>query len=468
MLLLTLALSCAKTDPTDSAQTDTQVEAIDWSAQQIWLTETVRDRAFRRAIMHLHSPYSHDACDGDGLPDGAVNEPCLDDLRYGLCASAIDLAFITDHPSHAAEFEFIDWLLQRGDDVAIQSDGGIGLAHANTIDCGEYGSDGTVTYMVGVEDELMPLSLEQHLPGTVEERDALYNQEDAATIAALREAGGAVMLAHTESRDLAQVEAQLAAGLTGFEMFNLHAMFAPDIREDYLGIDGIAWIAETAPFLDADNEELVPDLAFLAVYQQQDVTIGKWDAMNAAGIAAVGIAGTDAHQNVLPTAASDGERFDSYRRMTRWFSNWLLVDATGTGGADATPSPDNAQAALEAGRVFTVFEALGTPQGLDVHLDAGGTIYEIGSDAPAGTLNVACPTLHPESPRGAESPTIRAEVLRDGALFAEGCGAHEVSEPGAYRVVFHIDPTHLTGFLDELTHLARELPWIYSNPIRVR
>ena len=465
MILLTLVLGCAKTTDADSDATTDAVEPVDWSAQQVRLTETVRERAFRRAILHLHSPYSHDACDGDGLPGGAVNEPCLDDLRYGLCASGIELAFITDHPSHAAEFSYEEWLLSRDGDELVSEGGG---PIANRIDCAAYGSDsGSVLWMPGIEDELMPVGLDAHVPGTAEERDALYNRDDAEAIAVEMAAGGIVMLAHTEGRDLDQMTEQQTAGLAGVEMFNLHAMFAPDIREDYLGLDGIAWIGDTAPFLDADNEELVPDLAFLAVYQQQDVSVAAWDALNQTG-AAVGFGGTDAHQNVLPTPASDGERFDSYRRMTRWFSNWLLVDNPGS-----DPVPSDAQAALTAGRVYTVFEALGTPTGFDVHLDAGGAIYEIGADyesggAPAGTLNVACPTLHPESPRGLEEPTIRAEVLRDGALFAEGCGAHEVSEPGVYRVVFHINPTHLTGFLDELTHLVRELPWIYSNPIRVR
>lgn len=435
---------------------------VDWSAQQIRLTETVRDRAYKRAILHLHSPYSHDACDGDGIIDGAINEPCLDDLRYGLCASAIDLAFVTDHPSHAAEYEFEDWLLVREGDQPVTEGG---AAVANRVSCA--GLDrptdgGEILWMAGIEDELMPVGMDAHVPGDAEERDQLYNRDDGDTIGAMRDAGGVVLLAHTEGRDLEQMVEQQAAGLTGFEMFNLHAMFAPDIREDDLGLDGIEWIADTAPFLDEDNEELVPDLAFLAVYQQQDVSVEKWDALNATG-SAVGVAGSDAHQNVLPTPASDGERFDSYRRMTRWFSNWLMLD-----GDPARPTPADARAALEAGRVYTVFEALGTPAGLDVHLDAGDTLYEIGSDAAAGTLVAECPALHPDSPTNAAEPEIGAVVYKDGAVFAEGCGRHEVSAPGVYRVVFTITPHHLEDFLADETHLVREYPWIYSNPFRLR
>ncbi len=451
-MFLLLALSCSA----DDAAPDTAVEPVDWSRQQVWLDEEVRGRSFQRAILHLHSPYSHDACDGDGLPDGAVNEPCMDDLRAGLCASGIGLAFVTDHPSHAAEFSFEDWLSIREGDRPVERDG---APIANRFDC-EGG--GEVLWMAGIEDELMPVGLDRHVDGTAEERDTLYNQETAVAIGAEIDAGAAVMVAHTEGRDVELLVEQQAAGLTGFEMFNLHAKFAPDNLEDDLGLDPYEWIEGVGPFLDAGNDDLVPDLAFLAVYQQQDVSIATWDTLNAIG-PAVGFGGTDAHQNVLPSPASDGERFDSYRRMTRWFSNWVLVDAA----AGEAAEPEDAQAAVAAGRIYTVFEVLGTPAGLDVAMESGGETYEIGSDAPAGTLRVDCPILHPESARGLEAPEIRAEVFKDGESWAAGCGEHAVSEAGVYRVVFYITPHHLADFLDDQQHLVQEYPWIYSNPFRV-
>ena len=52
-----------------------------------------------RGIVHLHSPYSHDACDNHPRDPstGAVNEPCLQDLRVALCTDRIDFAAMTDH-----------------------------------------------------------------------------------------------------------------------------------------------------------------------------------------------------------------------------------------------------------------------------------------------------------------------------------------------------------------------------------
>src|SRR5690606_32970693 len=57
-----------------------------------------RGRAVARAIVHLHSPLSHDACDGMGWADGALaDEACLASLRDALCALRVDVAMLTDH-----------------------------------------------------------------------------------------------------------------------------------------------------------------------------------------------------------------------------------------------------------------------------------------------------------------------------------------------------------------------------------
>src|SRR5688572_18426334 len=60
-------------------------------------------RGFRdyRAIIHLHSHHSHDACDGEPQPGGVPDEECLQHLRDALCVTRIDVAFTTDHPEHA-------------------------------------------------------------------------------------------------------------------------------------------------------------------------------------------------------------------------------------------------------------------------------------------------------------------------------------------------------------------------------
>lgn len=94
---------------------------VPWTGAQPRLADAlprVRGQAWSRAILHLHSPWSHDACDGDPLPGGQVNEPCLQDLREGLCTAGVDAAFLTDHPDHAA-FQAYDQLTHpRPGDVA--------------------------------------------------------------------------------------------------------------------------------------------------------------------------------------------------------------------------------------------------------------------------------------------------------------------------------------------------------------
>ena len=52
-----------------------------------------------RGIVHAHSVYSHDACDGEPRDPvtGALNEPCVDDFRRDLCRVGHDFVMLTDH-----------------------------------------------------------------------------------------------------------------------------------------------------------------------------------------------------------------------------------------------------------------------------------------------------------------------------------------------------------------------------------
>src|SRR5678816_848211 len=83
-------------------------------------TGTARGLTPARGIVHLHSPYSHDACDNaprdaTGLP----NEACLHDLRVALCADHIDFAALTDHDESMADEEFDTLFNMRGADQAV-------------------------------------------------------------------------------------------------------------------------------------------------------------------------------------------------------------------------------------------------------------------------------------------------------------------------------------------------------------
>ena len=90
-----------------------------------------------RGIVHLHSPYSHDACDGkprDG--SGVPNEPCLQSLRAALCADRIDYAALTDHDDSMAEEEFSTLFSMRGNDEAVMNASGQQIASRMHCDDG--------------------------------------------------------------------------------------------------------------------------------------------------------------------------------------------------------------------------------------------------------------------------------------------------------------------------------------------
>ena len=89
------------------------------------------------------------------------------------------------------------------------------------------------------------------------------------------------------------------------------------------------------------------------------------------------------------------------------------------------------------------------PDGFDFHHTGGGVITEMGGQAGSGDLVVACPTLAASFPHGEEAPTITAAILKNGTLWARGCGAHTTDGPGVYRVQVDITPLHLTPFLGE-------------------
>lgn len=458
MLALWSAVVGCTGGPASSTPDADAPREVPWSHRLPPLAAAPRGFTAERAIVHLHSPWSHDACDGNPLPDGVVNEPCLADLRFGLCEARIDVAFVTDHPAYAADQTFDDLFHHRDGDDWLDAAGApsADARVANAIHC----DDGhTVTWLPGIEDELMPVALDRQVAGEdLAENDRLYNAYDAEAVTADIAAGATVLVAHTEQRVRSDLEMLQDAGLTGVEVFNLHAMFDPGIREEALGLDGLGWLTDIAPFTqpDATGE---PDLFVLGVLQAQAPSLAHWDALLARGHA-TGVAGTDAHQNVLAFDLRDGIRGDAYQRMLRWFTNVLWADA---------PGPAAAEAALAAGRVAVAFEILGSPVGFDVHLDdAAGAVHEMGSDAPAGTLVVACPTLDPASPRGPDDPEITVRVLKDGVPWKDGCGSFATDGPGAYRVEADIVPYHLRPFLgDDPEPWLHSYPWIYGNAIRV-
>lgn len=418
-----------------------------------------------RGIIHYHTPYSHDACDGDPRDPttGAVNEECLNDSRDALCTTRMDFAAQTDHSDSMAEAEFEDLFLLRDDDTLLLDADDHPIAKRMHCDNGQ-----DVVMFVGAENDLMPIMLDRHPDGTPEERHAIYDAEDAATMELFRSLGGLACIAHTEQRSLEKLQ-ELSPD--GIEIYQLHANLDPDIRQDYLGLDPAGAIQAVAEFADSNPGYPESDLALLAFLEPSDVAVGRWDALLGEGRRVFGTAATDAHRNSFPIMMPDGERGDSYRRMFRWFSNVVLVE-------DPRDAID-IEAAVAAGRMFAAFEVFGTPSGFDaVATGAPASPIELGGEvgATAGaTLEVTLPTVY-ELDASLPAPSIRARILR-----VDASGTTEVAEgatptviapldaPGAYRVEVLITPQHLGPYLHRLgpTLAEREQVWIYANPIYV-
>jgi len=420
-----------------------------------------------RGIIHLHSPYSHDACDGvprgDDDDDGPIDEACLADLRAALCTTRMDYAALTDHDDTMADEDFPTLFSMRGDDEAVMN-GADQVASRVACDNGH-----EVLITVGGENPLMPIMLDHHVAGTVAERHAIYNGEDGAAITEMRAAGATLWIPHTEQRTTPEL---VTIGPDGIEVYQLHANIDPDIREEHLGLPANEAITNVIAFADTNPGGPEPDLAVLSFLAPNAPSLARWDELLALGMHVAGSGGTDAHQNALPILLRDGERGDSYRRMIRWFSNVVLVD-------DAT-DPVKIEDALRAGRMFVVFEVMGTPVGFDVRGEVpGGGVASLGGTLAVtdnATMHVDLPTvldLDPSLP----APEITGKIIRVTAagaeVVAEGAPGEELSAPldqvGAYRVEIAIRPLHLGPYLGNLgtEYVEQTLPWIYASPIYV-
>jgi len=415
-----------------------------------------------RGIVHSHSPYSHDACDGHGLDaQGKPDPTCTANLRRSICEAAEDFVFLTDHADFMAEAEFTDLLyIGEGDEPVLGADG---KPIGNRIPCG----DGRrVLVTAGTENALMSLGLERHVPGDAEARRTTYKTDDVATVDTLHAAGALVALAHTESRT---PEYLANMPVDAIEVYNLHAAIDPDIRQDFLGLDGYAAAASILPFTRLDEDAPEPDLTLLGFFEDLPIYGERWDAL-ALQRHVTGVAGTDVHENTFAGVMRDGERGDSYRRLMRFFSNIALVSGE--------VAPATVKEALAAGRSYVAFEILGVPTGFDFHGTAGGKIVEMGGKAISGaSLFVQAPSLLNPDP-AAPAPEITMHVWhisaggkREDLLGAAGMpagGIFEIAsaEPGVYRVEVRITPRHLRPYLGfEGEKYIRDSLWVLSNPI---
>lgn len=461
LILLGLTAGCSSSSPSDEPPVP--------PAPRGWLPGTVlagsdggpRGLLDLRGLIHAHTPYSHDACDGEPR-DGAdaLNLPCLADFRRGLCDAAHDFVMLTDHTESFARSEFPDVLLYdaaRGDELVERG----GAPVASWARCESPVPEGPERFLVtaGNEAAMMAVGLDRHAAGTAEERSALYGQATPETVAAYHDAGGLVLAQHLEDWSPEQL---VDIGFDGFEMYNLHANT----------ITGAGAAFELVATMNQAPEELPhPDLTLAPILNEDPRYLERWGTVLARGHRMVTTIGTDCHQNTFPQLLPDGERVDSYRRTMVAMSNHLLVRPEVDGGWDDR----HLQEALAAGRLYGVFEVYGYPEGFDARVD-GTETTEMGGAvalADASRFEIVAPRLQDASP-DRPSPRIEVRLLKavEGGweLVArrEGDLSHPVEEAGTFRAEVRITPRHLAPELGRFAELAeRDAPWIYANAIQI-
>jgi hypothetical protein len=411
-----------------------------------------------RGLIHAHSYYSHDACDGEPQIDGVYDEICFDDFRRGVCQTKHDFIFLTDHRDSFNDNEFPDVLLyreERGDELVMRND----FPVANRSAC-EDGHEALI--MAGNEAAMMPVGLEGHVAPR-EERSEIYGTRSPENIQKLKDAGAVVIMQHPEdysSQDL------IDWPVDGFEMFNLHAAF----------FRGMGMALELLFRLDDERPGLGhPDLFFIPVVTEDERYLERWANVAISGERKVTTMGTDCHRNTLETELEDGERADSYRRMMLWFSNHLLIRPE----ADGSWDDRHLKEALRDSRLYGAFEVFGYPVGFDTFIEGPGGITEMGQEVAFSDdlkLTAKMPAIQNLDPE-AKAPDLTLRVLKaepgewiemtstkkdELAFVPEG--------PGAYRVEVRITPHHLEDFLGDDAYwlLEENWVWIYANTFYVR
>lgn len=435
-------------------------------------------RGFRemRVVTHFHSAFSFDACDKKGIENGVIDANCIDHLRKGLCQSRVDYLFLTDHPSHLADYPMKDLLLtQDGDTLITKNLNGEEEPFANRMGGCDNGFQPTL--MAGFEGRLMTFGMERHLDVKPEDvvkglsRESMYGGESVELRQRMRdETNALVVVPHTESRDL---EYMKALNPDGIEIYNVHANLDPKIRKRDLGLPPFENISNLITFLIDPYDSLNADFIFFNFFEIHPIYSHKWSELVASGVRVVGFGGNDSHENIFPQKASDGERLDAHRRMLRFMSSHFLVNNT---------DPDSIKEALKKGRGWLVFEGFGTPVGMDFFAEATGGVIGVGEAGTLGSgearIHVKLPSLHPGSPFDGEPPSVVIRLIHvldknhasdpvNEEVVAESHD-HDIdyvtSVQGPYRAEIQIIPKHLHGFLGTFSDLAdRSYPWIVTN-----
>jgi hypothetical protein len=461
-----------------------------------------------RGAIHMHSVYSHDACDGHGLPGGVPDAECLVQLRAALCLTRMDFVALSDHPANMQDYSMEEDLLyvpSAGDRLVMEG----GEPVANVVTC----SDGhEVLYTVGYEhSHSMPLGL-HHL---LSPPDLYQGVDDSTPIDlvgrirdAFAEAGAVHSVVHSEGSDISPPRI-IEAGFQAMEWTNLHAVFQAVLGGDQITgnpTDVFNTVMRLEDFLLGRTGGPHADLVLLDFLPMMPPEgFDKWNEVQKVE-PITGIIGTDAHRNVsidpvctgsLETycrilaalfpntltllltggsiVLSDGDRVDSYPRMLRWVENRVFVTEL---------SIDGLADALRSGRSYGLFSVFGDPQGFVFEGRQGSTYVSMGEVVSGEVMLKVQAPLRPAWMGGApftatEAATamVRVVLKRVDAVGTSTVvelddlgGSYEgtVGAAGAYYVEVWIRPFHLaTALADHYDLAAREYLWLITNPIRV-
>lgn len=229
-------------------------------------------------------------------------------------------------------------------------------------------------------------------------------------------------------------------------------------------IDGLEWINSDSEWRD---EPRIPMLRALLTYgfrpaesiasllDRADDVFANWDRI-AARRRIVGLAGADVHarlgfrQRTDPDAASMHVPMPGYEASFRTFSNHVEIDAPLSGRADVDARI--VLRSIEAGRVYTVIDAIASPGNLLFTATSGKHSVQMGESLPIdGDV-----LLHASAsaPKGTTLVLLRngqrVDEVTDGPLDMNGG-----TEPAAYRIEAYT--ANGPG--------GPSVPWLVSNPI---
>lgn len=485
---------------------------------------TARGWRWARTIVHIHSAYSHDACDGEIDETGVANPTCLNQFREALCAALLDVAFVTDHPAHMREYPF-EKLLGHRPELGDKLLGPPGSPYGNLVQCPAVGNvpAHTLVSTVGYEGtHVMPVGLHRHVtPESLEGgnlSDAVTLTQAKALVDAAHLAGGLVVNAHSEQ---AEISAQrlLDVGVDAMEIYNIHANFLT-VLGGAGGKTNLGRIFELDAFFGPKETSPWPDLLVMLMLDvQPEAAFQKWqEVLGQKHVTAV--IGNDTHQNVkldgyctpggdfeavcdsmaetYPNLVkvlksggapylADGERLDSYKRQLRIISDRVLIPAVEDESAGVVEA---VKTALQEGRNWVWFDLMGEPENVDFVAKSSTSWVEMGGTIHVGdTLwlrsplrcvpSLWAPWTVAETQAPGDESTVRtlvwhvapgakaATLVKEVAGFAKA-ESWVADKPGRYHLEVRLTPKHLRKWLQALGKYADvEQRWAVSNPVNV-